>query len=249
MNILKERRAFHRWLLLNEMNTSSIALWHALAEINNELGCQSTFNVPNSTLMRYTGLSKQGLINARKILIEKNLIGYKKGKRGKAPLYEMISLVQSFDLVIYQSSNQSLNQSHTKQLPIHREEEDRRGGGGGMATDEHVICMYEQNIDKLQPILQDELCKWCRKLGEAMVLEAIKLTVKKGGQTFGYLEKILNEWLDAGLKTVEQVGDYVRKRDNRGNNRPVSIREFKRNRDVFDRLLVEELQPNIGKKL
>lgn len=118
-----------------------------------------------------------------------------------------------------------------------------------MATDEHVICMYEQNIDKLQPILQEELCKWCRKLGEAMVLEAIKLTVKKGGQTFGYLEKILNEWLDAGLKTVEQVGDYVRKRDNRGNNRPVSIREFKRNRDVFDRLLVEELQPNIGKKL
>lgn len=112
MNIFKERRSFSRWLIWNEMNTSSIALRHALAEINNGLGRKRTFNVPNSTLMTLTGLSKQGLINARETLVEKQFIHYEKGKRGHAPMYEIISLVNSLDPTMYQSVYQSLNQSY-----------------------------------------------------------------------------------------------------------------------------------------
>ena len=241
MNIFKERSAFYRRLLLNEMNTSSIALWHALSDINNGLGHKRSFNVPNSTLMKYTGLSKQGLMNARNTLVEMNFIRYEKGKKGQAPVYEMVSLVHSLDPFISQSAHQSLNQSFTEKLPIHKEEEDRRGGGGGRAFGEHVFYLYEQNLGELAPFLQDELRKWCQEMGEEVVLEAIKLTVKKGGQTFGYLEKILNEWNDASLKTVEQAKDYVRKRENRSNNRPVPIRKPQKNMDVFDRLLEEEM--------
>lgn len=128
-------------------------------------------------------------------------------------------------------------------MPIHkkREKEDIRGGGRGTAPFENIIYVYEQNLGGLKPILQDELQDWCRKIGEEMVLEAMMLMVKKGGQTFGYLEKILNEWMEAGLKTVEQAKDFVRKRENRGNTRPVPIRKAKKNMDVFDRLLEEEM--------
>lgn len=201
LNIFKERNAFHQWLLLNEMSTSGIVLWHALMDICNRIGRKSTFNVPNSTLMKLTGLSKQGLMNARNVLVEKQFIRYEKGKKGCAPVYEIISLVHSIDRLQYQLKAQPLNKSDTDELPIHKgkDKEKRRGG----KARENIISIYEQNIGNLQPLIRRELDNWCEKVGEEIVIEAITITLKKGGRTFSYVEKILKEWTDAKAFTLE----------------------------------------------
>lgn len=79
--------AFRDWLLLNEMSSSAIVLWYSLFAIWNKAGCQSKFCVPNSILMKLTGLSKQGLINVRATLVQKQFIRYEKGKRGCSGLF------------------------------------------------------------------------------------------------------------------------------------------------------------------
>lgn len=97
MNYMKELRAFKEWLLVNELPTSAIVLWYTLMGVNNTAGWKSRFNAPNSLIQQLTGLSKQGLINARTKLIESNLIGCEKGKKGKAPVYKMVPLVNAVD--------------------------------------------------------------------------------------------------------------------------------------------------------
>ena len=156
------------------MRTGSIVLWHALMDVCNQIGRKPTFNVPNGTLMKLTGLSKQGLFDAREILVKNKLIRYKQGKRGCAPSYEIVSFEKSLDLSSYQSSTQSRAQftrqspsqsqakSSTEKLPIHKEKvKEKRGGGDAR---EEVISVYRENFGNLQPLIQREIETWIDKV-------------------------------------------------------------------------------------
>lgn len=92
------------WLLLNEMTTGEIALWHTLMLIGNRLGQKPVFNAPNTTLMKLTGLSRQGVYNARKKLVERGMIKYVEGNQHKAPVYEMMPLDEVLDVYFHFAS-------------------------------------------------------------------------------------------------------------------------------------------------
>lgn len=94
---MKEFSAFRVWLIVNELPTHAIVLWHTLMNVNNSFGGKSTFNLPNGSAQILTGLSKSGVFLARKRLAEHGLIKYKPGGKGKSPVYEMISLVKNED--------------------------------------------------------------------------------------------------------------------------------------------------------
>jgi len=66
----KDKKFLMDWLMLNNMSTGEIALWHTLMTIGNRLGQKNEFNASTSTLMKLTGLSKQGTVNARKKLLQ-----------------------------------------------------------------------------------------------------------------------------------------------------------------------------------
>ncbi|WP_060669065.1 DnaD domain-containing protein [Oceanobacillus caeni] len=231
MNMWKEMNAFRDWLLLNEMSSSAIVLWYSLFTIWNKAGCQSKFNVPNSILMKLTGLSKQGLINARATLVQKQFIRYEKGKRGSAPIYSLNSLVNPVDPSEYQSSTQSPAES----LPLIDDLRERRRRGRRIAS-EKLLVTYEQNFGSLPPIVMKSLHDWCEVLDEEIVMEAIEFTVKKGGRTFSYLEKVLEQWKDAGLKSREDVRHYI-KRPKGKNTVLFQAREMsKKTETLFDEL-------------
>ncbi|WP_277680082.1 DnaD domain-containing protein [Gracilibacillus dipsosauri] len=65
----------------------------------------------------------------------------------------------------------------------------------------------------LSPIARESLQEWVEDMGDAMVIAAMKLAVKNGGQTFSYLEKILQEWSRAKLETVEQLKVYQQRKE------------------------------------
>jgi len=54
---------------------------------------------------------------------------------------------------------------------------------------------------------------WIDDMGEDIVEEALVITVKKGGKTFSYLEKVLEQWQQVGLKTLEDVHTYELERE------------------------------------
>ncbi|KLV23051.1 hypothetical protein ABW02_20190 [Niallia circulans] len=217
MNYLKELKAFRDWLLLNDLNTSAIALWHTLMTINNMTGWKERFNAPNSTVEKLTGLSKQGLVDARKKLIENNLIEYEKGKKGKAPIYQMKSLlVNSFDLYYYQSddqyTDQSLYQSPNQDLtipkqilkPIQNKNETNTVAATKRSNyfDEYMICFSGQP----SPIQIQEINSFIDKDG--LQEEVICLAFRKAsenGAKYPYARSILNSWSKKGIRTTEDV--------------------------------------------
>lgn len=97
---------------------------------------------------------------------------------------------------------------------IKREEEDAREE----VSKENPFTVYEQNFGILKPILVDSFISWCEELGDEIVIAAMKLTAQKGGRTFGYIEQILKEWADAGLKDIDEVRAYEQEKINRRNN-------------------------------
>lgn len=221
----KDKNFFMDWLMLNEMSTGEIVLWHTLMNIGNRLGQQSVFNAPTSTVMKLTGLSKQGLADARKKLIKRGFISYEKGGQNKAPIYEMIPLhkVVNYYFSFAKEEDQAGNltpdltsdltpdlaEDLPQELTIHKEQNKKKKRGRGSERASSSLCKtYEENINKLTPLIQKELMRWIDDMGEDMVKEALIITVKKGGKTFSYLEKVLEQWKQAGLKTPEDIHTY-----------------------------------------
>ena len=168
--------------MLNNLTTGEIVLWHTLMNIGNRLGQRSVFNVPNTTLMKFTGLSKQGVINSRKKLLERGFIRYEKGHQNKAPIYEMIPLNQAVGHYFSTNTDHELTRDltqgltsdvtpklttkltldATQELPIHKvkSKKERRRGGGSVREINDLFKTYEENINKLTPLIREELMEW-----------------------------------------------------------------------------------------
>lgn len=114
MNYIREINAFRDFQFMHKLPASAVATWHALMTINNAAGWKRTFNAANSTVQSLAGLSKQGLANAREILVEHRLIYYQKGTRGSAPVYQIVSLANQN----VNTENPFLNESSARTVAL-----------------------------------------------------------------------------------------------------------------------------------
>jgi DnaD/phage-associated family protein len=273
MNYLKELNGFREWLLSNDLPANAVSLWYTLMSINNAARWKKQFNAPNAIVRQLSGLTKQGLLDARKRLKEEGLITFENGKRGQAAVYEMISRTgmtdhtgdQLQDESTYQSNDpshakstyQSVDQSSAESLGVSPDQSQGESLGEFQPVlkekykeiqerrkeDEHtrpLLTIYEQNIGKLGPVVQEELMQWVALVGEPIVVEAIKQATKYGGRTFSYLEKVLQEWKAANLTTLDAVQAYERQNHVRRNN-TIPFRKQKRDnkQSLFDELREE----------
>ncbi|PAV27780.1 hypothetical protein CIL05_20085 [Virgibacillus profundi] len=262
LNFHKDKNFFMDWMVLNHITTGEIVLWHTLMNIGNRLGQRSIFNAPTSTLMRFTGLSKQSVINARKKLLERGFIRYEKGGQNKAPIYEMIPLHQAIghyssftntekltphltkDLT--QELTPTLTPTSTPNLPIHKVKntKEKSSSRGEKREVNSLFKSYEENMNKLTPMIEDELQTWTKVFDEEIVVEAIRESVKKGGRTFSYLEKILQNWKQAGLATLAEVETFELEKELEKNKKLIPFRKQTTNEesqeDLFTELLKED---------
>ena len=251
----KDKNFFMDWMMLNHITTGEIVLWHTLMNIGNRLGQRSIFNAPTSTLMKLTGLSKQGVINARKKLLDRRFIRYEKGHLNKAPIYEMIPLHQAIEHYSSFTNNEKLTSHLTQEvtqeltptsppnLTIHKvknskEKSSRREG----SEVNPLFKSYEENMNKLTPMIKDELLAWARVFDEEIVVEAIRESVKKGGRTFSYLEKILQNWKQAGLATLEEVETYEIEKELEKKMKLIPFRKQNSNEETKEDLVTELLK-------
>ncbi|MBB6449835.1 DnaD/phage-associated family protein [Geomicrobium halophilum] len=199
---------------MNDLPTSAIALWHTLMSINNMTGWKERFNAPNSTVERLTGLSKQGLVDARKVLINNHLIEYQKGKRNQAPVYKMISLVNSDDLSSYQTldskSDQTLDLTSDQNLTIPRQKrngyEEVEDEAKTRAEDPYVV--YQENFGVMRPMITESISDWCSFFSAEIVVAAMKRGIKQNARSFAYIESILRGWSQQDLKTIDDINAY-----------------------------------------
>lgn len=215
MNYIKELNAFKEWMSFHEIPPNAVLLWHTLMVLNNTTRWMATFNAPNSIIGNLSGLSSQRISESRKVLMENELIRYEPGVKGKAASYQIKSLVSYFENLSPASHGQlEVQDEDLNPVPfgnetrdIHKEKEIAKQKRGGRMA-ENAYTVYEQNFGIIKPIVSESFLAWCDDLGDAIVIEAIKLAAQKGGRTYSYLEAILKEWVQAGVTTLEQAKSY-----------------------------------------
>lgn len=93
MNIVKQLNAFNRMQIQDPLTTGQLALWYALLDVNNACGWKEWFDVAMLRLELFTGMSRQGIDKARKVLKEKGFIDYQANER-EATSYRLICLYE-----------------------------------------------------------------------------------------------------------------------------------------------------------
>lgn len=98
MNYIKQLNTFFELLLINPLSPNAQCLYTNLLNINNKCNWKKEFTIANSTLMAFTGLNKQSLYRARNILVQKELIKFKKGiNQTQSGIYEIIEFDTASD--------------------------------------------------------------------------------------------------------------------------------------------------------
>ena len=108
MNYFKLIQAFYDLQLLNPLTTGQIALWNALAYINNKCAWSQWFNAANQTLELMTGLNRSTIYRNRNILKQLGLIDFKING-AKACKYKVIDITTNYNIPNMQQGTHTLN--------------------------------------------------------------------------------------------------------------------------------------------
>jgi DnaD/phage-associated family protein len=206
MNYLQEIVAFNRWKEVNQIPATAIALWHELMSINNKCGWKKEFTVPNGVLQSYAGLSRKQLNHARNILIQNNLITYKKSSRvNQAGKYSIISIVQKgIQEGTQEGTQKGTQKEHEKghergTLIKHKLKHNKKD-----LSYARVIKLSQEYFMILSPKQQMILESYYEDLGEKLVTEAMKRSHLEN-KGFDYAAGILKNWYQKGVRNLEDV--------------------------------------------
>lgn len=253
MNYIKLINAFYDQLETIPLSTSAIALWHALVHINNKAAWQSEFTVAVSVLCVKTSLSDRTVTNARNELKQKGYINFKSRKGNRSAVYsindlsvtvqenltEVISYkdseskplkeINADSLSVNVSDSLSCNlstlnkQNKTKQNNNY----DDVGETKNLEEKENAFRFFQENFKiGLNSFMAESIASWVDDFGDEIVIEAMKRTLLQNSKSFKYTERILQNWLNRNVKSMNDIKVLDSEFENR------QQRKFKNNKVI-----------------
>ncbi|WP_051331002.1 DnaD domain protein [Aneurinibacillus terranovensis] len=230
MNYIKELNAFTNWLETNPLDATTQCLWFHLMSINNKCGWSEWFTVANLTLQAKLSISERSLQKYRNTLVQKGRIEYKKQGTQKAGKYRIIpfeaetkeqaktKLTAKFSVkytvkrTVKCSAKYAVKCSTLiKHKQKHKQKEKQQQKQQKKAPVQKKMTAYElyQNTIRIFPSLPEQaaLEKWITVLGDDFVYKAIEECCKSADKApnFRLLEKMINDWVSQGARTVEDI--------------------------------------------
>ncbi|WP_407267722.1 DnaD domain-containing protein [Radiobacillus sp. PE A8.2] len=205
MNYIKEINAFYHQIEINPLSLPASNLWHALMHMNNKTCWQETFTVAQSVLCYKANLTESTFKRARTELVEKGYITFESQRGRQAPIYQMTSLYAMMDHSADDNSDYNMDDKVNRNLdhkpdPLIKQK-DIEKEKKIPTTDAHAF--YRDNYGEIRAYMQNELSNRIAKLGDDMVVEAMKRALDQGKEHWGYVKYILETWLHQGITTVE----------------------------------------------
>lgn len=88
------------------------------------------------------------------------------------------------------------------------------------STPANAFSFYESNFGMLKPFVSESIGQWIDDLNEGLVVEAMKISIMRNKNSFGYAEGILRDWQSKNVKSLNDVAALDK--------------EFQRNKDTTD---------------
>lgn len=74
-----------------------------------------------------------------------------------------------------------------------------------------VVKFYENNIDLITQNKAMILSEYLDKFNKDIIIYAIQIAVEDNARNIKYIETILENWLKANVKSIEEAKDYTKK--------------------------------------
>lgn len=242
MNYILQLRAFDDFKLFDtKLSAGQNALWYALMSINNKTNWRTWFTVANSTLENLSGLSRSGIVKDRNILRQLGLIDFQSNGK-KATSYRVRVLytsnstqdstqssvqdgIQSSAHNRVQDSTQSSVQNSstlTKQNKTKQNDDEEEHTTKFSDDDENwakIIKKWEDLWGFPNSFVIDALNDWVDSVGYSLIDLAIGIAAKhqviRSG-AFGYVDRIISDWEDHNVVTLDQAKKANQKHENLG---------------------------------
>lgn len=231
MNYLKQLLSFYDALELNPLNSSEIALWHALMSINNKSAWSTTFTVASSVLCTKAGLGTSNFFKTRNTLTQKGYIKWSSSGSNKAARYQIKVLYSSLSTHSVDTSEDSSIDTRigtsvdtSRALNKHKQKETKpkQNHQGDDELYRNLITTIQQNfgINSTKPLMQDDLKYTLQDFtnqgttyAEAIeiVTYAVKIAVTYSANTWSYVQGIIKRWINSSLFTMAEIKEYQEK--------------------------------------
>lgn len=267
MNYITEINCFYDWLVENSISGNAQALWHRLMAYCNAFGWKDEFSVSNTRLIDDIGMSRQELDRVRNVLVQKELITYKKGKGNQCGIYHMNSFVShnvTHDIThdVTQCITQDVTQSGYSTLPLNKLNKTRLNetkntpvvvsGESKLISDQEKLQLqqltdfYQENIGLMQRHVLDEVVSFVEfGISPEAILFAMQKAVEGGANksNWGYVKGILSRWLKGTIRTLEQAKAETVERK-RQIEKPINQLYLQDTNNIFLDILREEQDKN-----
>lgn len=253
MNYIKLINAFYDQLETIPLSTSAIALWHALVHINNKAAWQSEFTVAVSVLCVKTSLSDRTVTNARNELKQKGYINFKSRKGNRSAVYSIndlsVTVQENLTEVISDKDSESkpLKEINADSLSVNVSDSlscnlstlnkqnktkqnnnyDDVGETKNLKEKENAFRFFQENFKiGLNSFMAESIASWVDDFGDEIVIEAMKRTLLQNSKSFKYTERILQNWLNRNVKSMNDIKVLDSEFENR------QQRKFKNNKVI-----------------
>lgn len=253
MNYIKLINAFYDQLETIPLSTSAIALWHALVHINNKAAWQSEFTVAVSVLCVKTSLSDRTVTNARNELKQKGYIDFKSRKGNRSAVYSIndlsVTVQENLTEVISDKDSESkpLKEINADSLSVNVSDSlscnlstlnkqnktkqnnnyDDVGETKNLEEKENAFRFFQENFKiGLNSFMAESIASWVDDFGDEIVIEAMKRTLLQNSKSFKYTERILQNWLNRNVKSMNDIKVLDSEFENR------QQRKFKNNKVI-----------------
>lgn len=210
MNYIKQINAFYRQLQTTSLSISSISLWHALMNVNSSCGWKKEFSAAVSTLRERSSLSERTISKSRKELKEKGFINFKSRKGNQSAVYQMIDLsanIAGKNCVQALNADNRADKCADNRAAYLKEKKIKDSSIDLLHSD--ALEFFQNNYSTTNFYDADGIVQWEQDTSTELVKAAISLAKSKNGQ-YGLINKILNDWSAAGVKTVEDARKFER---------------------------------------
>lgn len=240
MDYAKELTLFYDWMELHPLSPSAINLWHALVHIHHKTGWQETFSVNEMVLCLKTNLSGRTLRKARAELKEKGRIDFI-SQHGKSPTYIMIPF-QTKKENTYEPSLQEervfVSQTTEKLSDVsacectsdaadpiffinkqqkQKQEKNMHANWTDILTTWRSVFSFDVKANHTQMIhsfMKDA------GLSLELILEGIERVTIANKPSLNYLWKILSNWANAGINSIQSLVQHEKNRATKGSYIP-----------------------------
>lgn len=220
MNYLKQLLAFYDKLELNPLNSSEIALWHALMSINNKTAWSDTFTVASSVLRQRSGLGTANFFKTRNTLTQKGYIKWSSSGANKAAKYQIKALYNSLPTDSVDKSvdsSRALNKQESKAETETKAEKNNNNQDEDAYRD--LITKFQQNfgINSTKPLMLEDLQYTISDFVDQgnsyieaieIIKYALKIAVAHQASSWSYVKGIIKNWISKSLFNMKSIKEY-----------------------------------------